>query len=83
MSSTIGCPICSSKNQRKLNGEVALHMPGIENLNAPIVWDFPGIRVCLDCGFALFALEDQPLKEVRQLYRDDEPSDADNLARAV
>ena len=83
MSSTISCPMCSSRNQRKLNGEVALHHPGIENLDAPIVWAFPGIQVCLDCGFAVFALADQPLKEVRQFYSDDELSGTDNLAPAV
>ena len=83
MRSTIGCPTCSSKNGCKLNSEVALHLPGIENLTAPLVWAFPGIWVCLDCGFAAFALEDQPLKQVRQFCSNDELSGTDNLAPAV
>ena len=71
MSFCVACPSCSSKNQRKFNGELALHFPGLQGLDKPIVWAFPQILICLDCGFAVFALEDEPLKEVRQTYTDE------------
>jgi hypothetical protein len=83
MCPTIECPSCSSKNQHKLNGELALHFPGIRGLHKPIIWAFPKVLVCLDCGIAVLALEDEPLKEVRKLYKDDELPDSDNLVRAV
>ena len=70
-------------NQRKLNGELALHFPGLQGLEKPIVWAFPEVLVCLNCGFAVFALEDAPTNELRQTYRNDQHSDTDNLPRAV
>lgn len=83
MSHSVGCLSCSSMNQRKLNGEVALHFPGLQGLEKPIVWAFSEVLVCLNCGFAVFALEDAPTKELRQTYRNDHRSDTDNLPRAV
>jgi len=82
MCSIAGCHSCSSKNQRKFNGELALHVPGPESLSTPIVWAFPEVCICLDCGFAVLALEDELLKEVREIYRDDELPDPDKWARA-
>lgn len=82
MRSSVGCPSCSSKNQRKFNGELALHFPGIEGLNKPIVWAFPEVLICLNCGFAVFDLENDPLREARQTYADD-CSDQDTLAGAA
>jgi len=73
---------CSSKNQRKLNAELALHFPGRKGLDKPIVWAFPEILVCMNCGFAVCALADAPLKELGQAYTDDDPPNADNLAGA-
>jgi len=73
---------CSSKNQRKLNAELALHFPGRKGLDKPIVWAFPEMLVCLNCGFAVCALADAPLKELGQAYTDDDPQNADNLAGA-
>jgi hypothetical protein len=68
MWSSVGCFSCSSKNQQVFNGELALHYPGLEGLDKSIVWAFPEILICLDCGFAVFALGDDALKEARQLY---------------
>lgn len=73
----IECPSCSSKNQRKLNAELALHFAGLQGLDKPIVWAFPEVSICLNCGFAVFALADAPLKELCQTY-----TDTDNLALA-
>ena len=73
---------CSLKNQRRLNAELALHFPGLKGLDKPIVWAFPEVSVCLNCGFAVFALADAPLKELGQAYPDDDLPSADNLAGA-
>jgi hypothetical protein len=80
MYSSVECSSCSSKNQRRFDAELALHFPGLDGLNKPIVWAFPEVLLCLDCGFAVFALDDEPLQ---QLHRGDELSDSDNLERAA
>jgi hypothetical protein len=66
------CTSCSSSNHRKLNAEIALHFPGLQGLTKPIVWAFPEVVICLNCGFAAFALTEAPLKELRQPYTDDD-----------
>jgi hypothetical protein len=84
MSLSISCPSCSTNNKRTLNGEIALHFDGgLQGLVKPIVWSFPKVLVCLNCGLAEFALEDAALKSLRQNYTDDELRDKDNLARTV
>jgi hypothetical protein len=71
---------CSLKKQRKLNAELALHFPGRKGLDKPLVWAFPEVLVCLNCGCAVFALVDAPLEELGQAYTDDDLPSADNLA---
>ena len=53
-----------SDNHKNFTGEVAIHFSGIEGLNKPIVWMFPQIRVCLDCGVAEFVV---PARELQVL----------------
>jgi len=81
MFASVECP-CSSKNQRKLSAELALHFRGRKGLDKPIVWGFPEISVCLNFGFAVFILADAPLKELGQAYTDDDLLNTDNLAGA-
>jgi hypothetical protein len=47
---------CACENHREFNGEVAIHFPGIKGLQKPVVWLFPKVRVCLDCGYADFTI---------------------------
>ena len=54
-----------------LNGEIAIHFPGLEGLDKPIVWVFPKLLVCLNCGFAEFAI---PEAEVRRIVESDAAS---------
>lgn len=61
MSPSVGCPSCFSKNQQLFNGEVAVHFPGRDGLNRPIVWVFPKLIVCLDCGVAQFTVPEREL----------------------
>ena len=83
MRASVVCPSCSSKNHRKFNGELALHVPGLPGLDRPIVWAFPEVLICLDCGLAVFAIDDAPLQELFQNCGGGEFSGPDNLAPAA
>ena len=60
------CKSCGSVNQRNLTAEIGIHFPGLKNLDMPVVWVFPELIVCLDCGTAEFAV---PEDELRQLAK--------------
>lgn len=62
------CKRCPSNRQQTFNGEIAIHFPGLDGLNKPIVWVFPKLWVCMDCGFAEFAI---PERELDVLLRGD------------
>jgi hypothetical protein len=55
------CKSCQSLHQEKFNSEVAIHFSGIAGLKKPIVWAFPELVVCLDCGFAEFSIPEREL----------------------
>ena len=60
------CRSCgASSGAQTFTAEVALHFPGLNGLRKPIVWVFPKIMVCLDCGFAEFAVPDEQLTTLR------------------
>jgi len=61
----MSCKSCQSENQRNSNGEVAIHFPGLKGLDKPIVWVFPKLLVCLNCGFAEFAIPETELRVLR------------------
>jgi hypothetical protein len=60
------CKSCGSVNQSKFIGEIGIHFPGLKNIDKPVVWVFPELVVCLDCGTAEF---DVPEAELRQLAK--------------
>ena len=63
------CRSCRSVDNWKCPSEINIHPPaGTENLSKPTVWVFPQVRVCADCGFAEFVLEESELKNLRDLY---------------
>ena len=62
------CKSCGSVNLRKFSGEIAIHFPGLKNIDKPVVWVFPKLFVCLDCGTAEFAV---PEAELRLLAKPD------------
>ena len=64
----MSCKSCQSENQRTLNGEIAIHFHGLDGLGKSIVWVFPKLLVCLNCGFTEFAI---PEAELRQLEEGD------------
>ena len=56
------CRACRSENVQKLRGEIAMRVPGLKNIDKPIVWVFPDILVCMDCGIAEFAVPEDDLR---------------------
>ncbi len=62
------CKRCASGYLKEFGGELAIHFPGHAGLTKPIVWVFPKLTTCLDCGFVEFALPDE---QGKQLRRDD------------
>ncbi len=58
----MSCKQCSSQHQQSFNGELAIHFPGLDGLNKPIVWTFPKLLVCMDCGFTDFTVPERELK---------------------
>jgi hypothetical protein len=47
---------------------MSIHFPGAKNIDKPVVWVFPEIVVCLECGTTEFAV---PEAELRLLAKDD------------
>jgi hypothetical protein len=64
----VTCKSCGLEKQREFIAEIAIHFPGPNNLHKPVVWVFPKLVVCLECGTAEFAV---PEAELRRLAKDD------------
>jgi len=62
----VRCKSCGSVNQSRFTTEICIHFPGLKNIEKPVVFVFPEILVCLDCGSAEFAM---PEAELRQLAK--------------
>ena len=62
------CRLCGSTTLREFPAEMCVHFPGLKNIDKPVVWVFPELVVCLDCGTAQFAV---PEGELRQLAKGD------------
>ena len=41
---------------------MAIHFTGLAGLNKPIVWVFPKLLVCLNCGFTEFTVPERELQ---------------------
>lgn len=55
------CKACHSSRHSSFNAEVAIHFPGLQNLNKPVVLTFPKLVVCLQCGFTEFTIPETEL----------------------
>jgi hypothetical protein len=62
---TTECKHCLAQSQREFSGELALHFKGLAGLDKPIVWLFPNLLVCLQCGFAELTVPKQELQVLR------------------
>jgi hypothetical protein len=60
------CKRCASAHQSEFNGEIAAHFPGLKGLDKSIVWVFPKLLVCLDCGFTEFTIPERELQVLEQ-----------------
>jgi hypothetical protein len=56
------CKSCGSDQQKKFRAEIAIHWQGRENLEKPIVWVFPELLICPDCGVAEFSVSETELR---------------------
>lgn len=64
------CKYCKSQTSKTFNSEVALHSPGLDGLDKLIVWVFPQLQICLQCGLTEFSVppgELEVLKEGRTI----------------
>ena len=61
------CKSCESVNQWKFSAEMGIHFLGLKNIDEPVVWVFPEVVVCFNCGTAEFAV---PEAELRLLCKD-------------
>jgi hypothetical protein len=55
------CRSCQSDNKSTFNDEIAIHFSGLEGLDKPIMWIFPKIRVCTNCGLSEFIVPEREL----------------------
>jgi hypothetical protein len=62
------CKSCGSANQSKFTGEIAIHFPGLKNIDKAAVWVFPQLVICLHCGAAEFLV---PQAELLRLAKVD------------
>ncbi len=62
------CKSCGSVNLKKFSAEMGIHFPELKDIDKSVVWVFPAVIVCLDCGTAEFAV---PEAELRQLAKGD------------
>ena len=67
------CRSCQSANLKPFSGEMGIHFPGLKNLDKPVVWIFPSLLVCIDCGFTEFVISEEPRAKLNTLV-DSEPA---------
>ena len=75
----MSCKRCASDVVNEFSAELAIHFPGWEGLERPVVWAFPRLMVCLGCGLVEFELLPEQLE---QLNRAALPVQSQESARA-
>jgi hypothetical protein len=69
---SMGCRSGRSAHLKMFSAEIGVHYPGLKNLDEPVVWVFPSLLVCLDCGFTELSIPEEQRQELRRL--DSEPT---------
>lgn len=53
---------CVCENYQEFSSEVAIHFPGIDGLQKPLVLTYPKLLICLTCGDAHFSVPERELR---------------------
>lgn len=61
----MSCKRCASDELKDFQGELAIHFPGLEDLDRESVAVFPKLMVCMDCGFVEFVIPDAELEQLK------------------
>jgi hypothetical protein len=69
MLSKISCRLSQSDNQSSFTAEIALRFCGLKGLGKPIVWVFPDVSVCLNCGTAEFKIPERSFRSFERVLR--------------
>ena len=69
------CRHCES-GRKSFTSEIAIHFPGLDGLNKPLVRVFPEVKVCLNCGMAEFVVPE----EERRVLIEGKPIDDTTLS---
>ena len=62
----MACKSCQSVYQRNFSAEIGIHFPGLEGIEKPVVWVFPQLVVCFDCGVTEFEIPETELRQLRE-----------------
>ncbi|HTR25285.1 MAG TPA: hypothetical protein VMI10_14990 [Terriglobales bacterium] len=62
----MACKSCGSEKQTEFGAEMNIHYPGLKGLDKPVVWVFPKVLVCFDCGLALFTTPEAELRALEK-----------------
>ena len=65
--SSMSCRSCRSASLKMFSAEMGIHFPGLTNLDRPVVWVFPSLLVCLDCGFSEFLVPEEQRANLKDL----------------
>ncbi len=66
----MSCKSCQSVQQSNFKAEIAIHFPGLKDLDKPHVLIFPELLVCLDCGFTEFSIDETELQGLAEAESD-------------
>lgn len=55
------CSRCKSV-LKSFNSEIAVHFSSLDGVKKPIVWLFPEVEICLNCGAAEFVVPERERK---------------------
>jgi hypothetical protein len=62
----MNCALCASSNQMEFPAEINIHLRGLKKVGKPLVFVFPNLLVCLDCGFTQVTLPEGDLCLLRE-----------------
>jgi hypothetical protein len=61
----VACSFCTSSNQTEFPAEVGIHFPNLKDADKGLVFVFPKVLVCLDCGYSSFMTPAPELERLR------------------